>query len=115
MAKRLVIGICGGTGSGKTTITDRIISDLSPESVLVLQQDHYYKDFPHLSLEQRAAQNYDQPNSFDTGLLIEHVRQLRDGHAIDRPVYDFPKYERATNTVRLNPSPAMILEGILIF
>ena len=115
MAKRLVIGICGGTGSGKTTITDRIISVLSPESVLVLQQDHYYKDFPHLSLEQRAAQNYDHPNSFDTALLIEHVRQLRDGHAIDRPVYDFARYERASNTVHLNPSPAMILEGILIF
>lgn len=115
MAKRLVIGICGGTGSGKTTITARIISILSSESVLVLQQDHYYKDFPQLSLEQRAAQNYDHPNSFDTALLIEHVRQLRDGYAIDRPVYDFAKYARASNTVHLNPSPAMILEGILIF
>ena len=89
MAKRLVIGICGGTGSGKTTITERIISALSPESVLVLQQDHYYKDLPHLPLEQRARQNFDHPDSFDTLLLIEHVRQLREGQAIDRPVYDF--------------------------
>ena len=79
MPKRLVIGICGGTGSGKTTITERIISALSPESVLVLQQDHYYKDFPSLPLEQRARQNFDHPDSFDTSLLIDHVRQLREG------------------------------------
>ncbi len=69
VAKRLVIGIRAGAGSGKTTITDRIISVLSPESVLVLQRDHYYKDFPHLSRDQRAAQNHNHPNSFDTALL----------------------------------------------
>jgi uridine kinase len=115
VAKRLVIGICGGTGSGKTTITERIISALSPESVLVLQQDHYYNDFPHLPLQQRAKQNFDHPDSFDTPLLIEHVRQLREGNPIDRPVCDFAKYERASHTVRLNSHPAMILEGILIF
>jgi uridine kinase len=115
VAKRLVIGICGGTGSGKTTITERIISALSPESVLVLQQDHYYKDFPHLPLQERARQNFDHPDSFDTPLLIEHVRQLREGNPIDRPVYDFTKHERASRTVRMSPSPATILEGILIF
>jgi len=115
VAKRLVIGICGGTGSGKTTITERIISVLSPESVLVLQQDHYYKDFPHLPLEEGARQNFDHPDSFDTPLLIEHVRQLAEGRPVDRPVYDFTKHERASHTVRLNPSPAIILEGILIF
>jgi uridine kinase len=115
VAKRLVIGICGGTGSGKTTITERIISALSPESVLVLQQDHYYKNFPHLSLEERARQNFDHPDAFDNSLFIEHVRQLREGRPIDRPVYDFTKHERASETVRMNPSPALILEGILIF
>jgi uridine kinase len=115
VAKRLVIGICGGTGSGKTTITERIISVLSPESVLVLQQDHYYKDFPHLSLEQRAKENFDHPDAFDTPLLMEHVRLLREGHAINRPVYDFAKYERSHTNVRMNPSAAIILEGILIF
>jgi uridine kinase len=115
VTKRLVIGICRGTGSGKTTITERIISALSQESVLILQQDHYYKDLPHLLLEQRAKQNFDHPDSFDTPLLIEHVRKLREGNPIDRPVYDFAKYERASHTVRLNSHPAMILEGILIF
>jgi uridine kinase len=115
VAKRLVVGVCGGTGSGKTTITERVISVLSPESVLVLQQDHYYKDFPLLSLEQRAKLNFDHPDSFDTPLLMEHVRQLREGRAIDRPVYDFAKYQRDTRTVRMNPTFAIILEGILIF
>src|ERR1700686_5234231 len=102
VAKRMVIGICGGMGSGKTTITERIISALSPESVLVVQQDHYYKDFPHLSLEERARENFDHPDAFDTPLLIDHVRQLRDGHAINRPVYDFANYQRVPPTVRLN-------------
>ena len=115
MAKGLVIGICGGTGSGKTTITERIISALSPESVLVLQQDHYYRDFPQLSLEERTRLNFDHPDSFDTPLLIEHIGQLREGRAIDRPIYDFTRYERDARTIRLSASPAMILEGITDF
>jgi uridine kinase len=113
--KRLVIGICGGTGSGKTTIAERIISVLGPASVLVLQQDHYYRDFPQLSLEERTQLNFDHPDSFDTPLLVEHVRKLSAGQAIDRPVYDFAKYERASETIRIESYPAIILEGILIF
>ena len=115
MSKRLVIGICGGTGSGKTTIAERIISVLAPASVLVLQQDHYYRDFPQLSLEERTQLNFDHPDSFDTPLLVEHVRKLSEGQAIDRPVYDFAKYERARETIRIESYPAIILEGILIF
>jgi uridine kinase len=111
----LVIGICGGTGSGKTTIAERIISVLAPASVLVLQQDHYYRDFPQLSLEERTQLNFDHPNSFDTPLLVEHVRKLSEGQAIDRPVYDFARYERASETIRIASYPAIILEGILIF
>jgi len=110
-----VIGICGGTGSGKTTVTERIIGALSKESVLVLEQDHYYKNLPDLPLEQRACQNFDHPDSFDTPLMIEHVRRLRSGQAIDRPVYDFIDYNRAVETVRLESRPALIVEGILIF
>ncbi len=115
MARRLVIGICGGTGSGKTTITDRIIGALSEEGVLVLQQDHYYKDLPHLPLDERAKQNFDHPDSIDTPLLIEHVRQLREGHAVERPRYDFTQHRRLPQTLQLDPRPALILEGILIF
>lgn len=94
MADRLVIGICGGTGSGKTTLADRIISALSPGSVLVLQQDHYYKDLSHLPPEERARRNFDHPDSIDTPLLIEDLRRLREGQSIDRPVYDFTKHQR---------------------
>jgi uridine kinase len=115
LADRLIIGICGGTGSGKTTIADRIIAALSPESVLVLQQDHYYKAFSELSLEERRRQNFDHPDSFDMALLVEHVRRLRSGQHIDRPVYDFAEYRRSAETVRLNSCAAVILEGILIF
>ncbi len=116
MATRtLVIGICGGTGSGKTTITDRIIAALSEESVLVLQQDHYYKDLPHLPFDERAKQNFDHPNSMDTPLLAEHVRRLTEGHSVERPVYDFTQHRRLSQTVRLEPRPALIIEGILIF
>ncbi len=111
----VVIGICGGSGSGKTTITSRIIEDLSADQVLILQQDHYYKDLPHLPLEERAKQNFDHPDSMDTLLMVEDVTRLRAGQAIERPVYDFAEYRRLVQTVRLEPRPALIIEGILIF
>jgi len=111
----LVIGICGGTGSGKTTITERIIAALPQESVLVLQQDYYYKDLPHLPLEERPKQNFDHPDSMDTPLLVEHVRCLREGQAVERPVYDFTQHRREPRTTRLEPRPALVIEGILIF
>lgn len=115
MARTLTIGICGGTGSGKTTITNRLIEALSEDSVLLLQQDHYYKDTPHLPLEERAKQNFDHPESVDTQLLVSHVRALREGQAIERPVYDFTQHRRVPATVHLEPRPALIVEGILIF
>jgi uridine kinase len=111
----LTIGICGGTGSGKTTITDRIISALSPESVLVIQQDHYYRDLPHLPIEERAKQNFDHPDSMDTPLLVEQLKALRQGRAVDRPTYDFTHHRRLEKTVCLEPRSAIIVEGILIF
>lgn len=114
-ARSLVIGICGGTGSGKTTIASRIIQALSHDSVQILQQDHYYKDLPHLPLDARARQNFDHPDSIDMALLIEHVRRLREGQAIERPVYDFTQHRRLPQTVRLEPRPALIVEGILLF
>jgi uridine kinase len=113
--RRITIGICGGTGSGKTTITNRLIEVLSEESVLLLQQDHYYKDLPNLPVEERAKQNFDHPESVDSALLISHIRALCDGHAIERPVYDFTQHRRIPATVHLEPRPALIVEGILIF
>jgi len=113
--RRLVIGICGGTGSGKTTIAERIIAALSEESVLVLQQDHYYRDLPHLPFDERAKQNFDHPDSMDTPLLVEHVHRLREGLPVERPLYDFTQHRRLPQTVRLEPRPALIIEGILIF
>jgi uridine kinase len=115
MARGLVVGICGGTGSGKTTVTDRIISTLSHESVLVLQQDHYYLDLPNIPIEQRARHKFDHPDSLDTRLLVDHVRELREGRAIERPTYDFARHEREDRTFRLDPRPAIIVEGILVF
>ncbi len=111
----LIIGICGGTGSGKTTITRRIIDALAAESVTILQQDNYYKDYPQLSYEERVRVNFDHPDSMDTPLLIEHVRRLREGEAIESPTYDFANFQRHTQTVRIEPRAAIIIEGILIF
>jgi uridine kinase len=111
----LIIGICGGTGSGKTTITRRIIEALSQESVTILQQDNYYKDYPQLSYEERVKVNFDHPDSLDTALLVEHVRCLREAKPIDSPSYDFANFQRRQGTVRVFPRAAIIIEGILIF
>lgn len=111
----LIIGICGGTGSGKTTITRRIIEALQQQSVTILEQDNYYKDFPQLSYEERIKLNFDHPDSMDTPLLVEHVRRLRAGEAIEAPSYDFAKFQRRKETVRVVARAAIIVEGILIF
>jgi len=111
----LIIGICGGTGSGKTTITRRIIEALSETNVVVLQQDNYYRDYPGMPFEERLKVNFDHPDSMDTPLLAENVRQLRAGQAIERPTYDYANFERLKGTVRIGPQAAIIVEGILIF
>ncbi|MGH9756107.1 MAG: uridine kinase [Candidatus Acidiferrales bacterium] len=115
MIRPLIIGICGGTGSGKTTITRRIIEALSEASVIVLQQDHYYKDLPGLPLEERKKQNFDHPESMDTPFLVEHLKRLRAGLPVERPTYDFAQYRRMAETVEIAPRAAIIVEGILIF
>jgi uridine kinase len=114
-ARSLVVGISGGTGSGKTTIADRVMKALPAENVLLLQQDHYYRDLSQLSMEERNKINFDHPDSIETQLMAEHVRRLRDGQAVERPVYDFTQHLRRKETVRLEPRAAIILEGILIF
>jgi uridine kinase len=115
LPESLVIGICGGTGSGKTTLTERIVSALPAGTALVLQQDHYYRDLSYVPLADRHKYNFDHPDSVDSALLIDQVRHLRAGDAVDRPVYDFSQHSRTDKTTRLEPRPALIVEGILIF
>jgi uridine kinase len=110
----LVIGICGGTGSGKTTVALKIL-DAVRDRVVYIQHDHYYKDLSHLPLEERRKLNFDHPDALDTGLLVEHLKQLRAGQAIERPIYDFTVHTRKSETVRIAPKQATLLEGILIF
>ena len=111
----LIIGVAGGTGSGKTTVVRRIMDALGDADVTVLEHDRYYRDHPELRLEERAALNYDHPNSLDTDLLVTHVRALRDGHTVEAPVYDFTLHARKAETTPIRPGMAIIVEGILIF
>ncbi|MDD4656803.1 MAG: uridine kinase [Bacteroidales bacterium] len=112
----LVIGIAGGTGSGKTTVVREIIKILSDSEVVVIPQDSYYKDNSHLPLEQRLELNFDHPDSIDFELLIKHIESLKSGKAIEEPVYSYLTCSRSqTETVKVNPSKVIIIEGILIF
>ena len=111
----LVIGLAGGSGSGKTTVVRRIVNSLGDAHVTVLDHDRYYRDHPELRLEERAALNYDHPDSLETGLMVEHVQALKAGHGIDAPAYDFTRHARATASERVEPRTALIVEGILVF
>jgi uridine kinase len=111
----LVIGVAGGSGSGKTTVVRRIIEALGDARVPVLDHDRYYRDRNDLRLEERAALNYDHPDSLETDLMVRHVNDLRDGRAIEAPVYDFARHARKDATETIEPGRAMIVEGILIY
>ena len=111
----LVIGVAGGSGSGKTTVVSRILEALGDSRVPVLEHDRYYRDRNDLRLEERAALNYDHPDSLETDLMVRHVRELRAGRAVEAPVYDFARHARKEETETIAPGRALILEGILIF
>ena len=110
-----VIGVAGGSGSGKTTVVRRIVDSLGPEHVTVLDHDRYYRDRNDLRLEERAALNYDHPDSLETDLLVDHVRALRAGRAVEVPRYDFTRHARLSEKDTFQPRRALIVEGILIF
>ena len=110
----LVIGIAGGTGSGKTTLMKNIVERFK-DRVAVISHDSYYKRHDELSYEERTKLNYDEPNALDTSLLAYHLDQLRHGKAVECPVYDFTQHNRSNETVRIEPRPVIIVEGILIF
>ncbi len=112
---RVVIGVAGGSGSGKTTVVRRIVENLGDDQVTVLDHDRYYRDRNDLRLEERAALNYDHPDSLETDLMVRHVEDLRAGRPIDAPVYDFTRHARRSATERIVPSQVIIVEGILIF
>jgi uridine kinase len=111
----LVIGVAGGSGSGKTTVVRRIVESLGDDDVAVLQHDRYYTDRPDLRFEERAALNYDHPDSLDTDLLVDHLERLRAGESVQVPVYDFARYARKDAWETLSPRRAIIVEGILIY
>jgi uridine kinase len=110
-----VIGVAGGSGSGKTTVVRRIVDSLGLDQVTLLQHDRYYRDRNDLRLEERAALNYDHPNSLETDLLVQHVRDLKGGREVEVPQYDFTRHARLSETETFQPRRALIVEGILIF
>lgn len=110
----MVIGIAGGTGSGKTTLTNRLKERFGDE-VTVIYHDNYYKRHDELTYEERCLLNYDHPDAFDTDLMMEHIRDLRAGKSIQCPVYDFTVHNRSDKTVEIHPTKVLIIEGILIF
>lgn len=110
----IVIGIAGGTGSGKSTLISRIKNEFNDE-ISILSHDFYYSENSHLAFEEREKLNYDHPNSFDTSLMIQHLKQLKKGKYIERPVYDFVIHNRIKETVTVESSKVIIVEGILIF
>ena len=111
----MIIGICGGTGSGKTTVARRILENVSDEQVVFLQQDSYYRNIGDMPIELRGVINFDHPDALDNDLFINHVKALRAGQAIEMPVYDFSIHARRTETIHIEPKPILIVEGILIF
>ncbi|MCB8953591.1 MAG: uridine kinase [Ardenticatenales bacterium] len=111
----IIFGVAGGTASGKTTIARSILEAIGTSQIAYLPHDAYYRDMPQLSLEARVRQNYDHPDSFETDLLIAHVRKLLRWQSVHIPVYDFAQYRRTPRTVLVEPAPVVLIDGILIF
>ena len=113
--KMLIIGIAGGTGSGKTTVVNQIINQLPKDEVCVISQDSYYKATEGLSYDERAKINFDHPRAIDFELLVKHLKDLKGGNIIDQPVYSFVSHNRTKDTIKTHPRKVVIVEGILIF
>ena len=111
----LIIGICGGTGSGKTTVANRILESVSADEVVFIQQDSYYRNLTDLPLDYRNVANFDHPDALDNDLLVNHVRRLKAGEPVELPLYDFRTHSRMNETRHVEPKPIVIVEGILIF
>lgn len=110
-----VIGVAGGTGSGKSTLVKRLQETFVDSDVVTLCHDYYYKSLPGTSIDERKKLNYDHPGSFDTDMIVSHIKMLKSGTPIERPVYSFVEHNRLAETVRVMPSKVVIVDGILIF
>lgn len=111
----ILLGIAGGTGSGKTTLTNKLIDSFGEDEVSILRHDNYYRRHDEMCYEERSKLNYDHPDAFDTELLCEHIQLLKQGKCIEMPVYDYSIHNRSDKTILVNPAPVIVLEGILIF
>lgn len=111
----IIIGIAGGTGSGKTTLANKLVDSFGSGEVSILRHDNYYKRHDEMDYDERSKLNYDHPDAFDTELLCGHMNDLKSEKAIEMPIYDYSIHNRSDNTIRVNPAPVIVLEGILIF
>ena len=111
----MILGISGGTGSGKTTVAQKIIASIGDANVVYLEQDCYYRDLGAMPLDARHQVNFDHPDAFDNELMLSHLKALREGESIERPIYDYAAHARKSETVRVSPLPVILVEGILVF
>lgn len=111
----LVIGIAGGTGSGKTTVASAVLQRVGRDRIAFLAHDAYYRELGHLPLEERRKVNFDHPDSLETDLLVQHIQRLKEWQPVEMPVYDFTSHSRTNRTVHIDPHPVIMVEGILIF
>lgn len=114
LSKPVLIGITGGTGSGKSTVAQAIFNSLPQKNILIIEQDSYYKNQSHLTFEERTKTNYDHPLAFDNDLLIKHLKKLMKGETIQKPIYDFERHTRKDETIKVESRDIIILEGIMI-
>lgn len=111
----LIIGVAGGSGSGKTTVVEHIMETFGQEDILLLQHDSYYRDLKHLSFEERTKHNFDHPSSLETELMIKHIKALKEGYQVQVPIYDFTKHIRKEETKQAEPRRIILIDGILIY
>ncbi len=110
----VVVGVAGGSGSGKSTVVASLVKGVEPDRVALLHHDSYYRDFDHLTAGERAVVNFDHPEALETSLLVRHLRELREGRGVDVPVYDFTTHRRIPRTVRVEPAEVILVDGILV-
>ncbi|MDF2677720.1 MAG: uridine kinase [Bacillota bacterium] len=115
MNEPLFIGISGGSGSGKTTIVRRIYKEVPERSIAIIEHDAYYKDQSNITYEERCKTNYDHPFAFDTDLFVEHIKELKKGNVIQKPIYDYSIHNRKKETIKVEPKEIIIVEGLLVF